>query len=64
MAVTGPFDKQLNYIGLSSDTKPTEGINPGSLFVEEDTKETYIYSGSAWTKDKEEVKWQSKGLMR
>ena len=54
MAITGPFDKQLNYIGLSSDTKPTEGVAPGSLFVEEDTGETYIYSGSAWTQDKEE----------
>ena len=54
MAVTGPFDKQLNYIGLSSDTKPTEGIAPGSLFVEEDTGETYIYSGSAGTENKEE----------
>ena len=54
MAVTGPFDKQLNYIGLSSDTKPTEGIAPGSLFVEEDTGETYIYSGSAWIENKEE----------
>jgi hypothetical protein len=54
MAVTGPFDKQLNYIGLSSDTKPSEEINSGSLFVEEDTGKTYIYSGSAWTQDKEE----------
>jgi hypothetical protein len=54
MAVTGPFDKQLNYVGLSSDTKPTESVAPGSLFVEEDTGETYIYSGSAWTESKEE----------
>ena len=54
MAITGPFDKQLNYIGLSSDTKPTEGVAPGSLFVEEDTGETYIYSGSAWAENKEE----------
>ena len=54
MAVTGPFDMQLGYVGLSSDTKPTQDIKPGSLFVEEDTRKTHIYSGSAWTQDKEE----------
>ena len=54
MTVTGSFDKQLNYIGLSSDTKPSQDISPGSLFVEEDTGKTYIYSGSAWIQGKEE----------
>lgn len=37
-----------DYIGLSSDTKPTAGMAPGIQFYETDTGATYIYTGSAW----------------
>jgi hypothetical protein len=36
------------FIGESFDTKPSTGIPPGSTFYETDTKNTVIYSGSAW----------------
>jgi hypothetical protein len=48
MAVTGPYDTQTRYVGLSTDTKPTVGILVGSEFYETDTGKTFIYSGSAW----------------
>jgi len=35
------------YIGLSTDTKPSD-INPLSTFYEYDTGKTYVYDGSAW----------------
>jgi hypothetical protein len=37
-----------NYIGESTDVKPTVGIPAGSLFYESDTKAMYKYTGSAW----------------
>ena len=37
-----------DYIGLSSDTKPTVGVLAGSEFYETDSGATYIYDGSAW----------------
>ncbi|MCK9370122.1 hypothetical protein M0R04_09480 [Candidatus Dojkabacteria bacterium] len=48
MAVHGPFDHFLTYLGLSTDTKPTIGILPGTKFYEKDTGLQYIYSGTAW----------------
>ena len=36
------------FIGESFDTKPTTGVPVGSTFFETDTKNTFIYSGSAW----------------
>jgi len=48
MAVTGPFDHELTYMGLSTDTKPTETVLIGSDFYETDTGDTYKYSGTAW----------------
>lgn len=38
------------YAGLSTDTKPTEGINTGSKFVEVDTGDEYLF-------DSESVEW-------
>lgn len=49
MAVTGPYDSRVKYVGLSTDTKPTEGVDPGTEFYETNTGLTYIYSGSAWS---------------
>ncbi len=37
------------YIGLSTDSKPTDEVTAGSEFFETDTKATYIFDGSAWT---------------
>lgn len=48
MAVTGPYDFSLKYLCLSTDTKPTTGIDPGTEIYETDTGKSYIYSGSAW----------------
>lgn len=36
------------YVGVSGDTKPTDGVPPGSTFVERDTGHEYIYDGTAW----------------
>ena len=37
-----------NFIGLSSDTKPTGLSGAGQTFYETNTGLTYIYDGSAW----------------
>ena len=37
-----------DFIGLSTDTKPTELIAPNSSFYEYDTGKYYIYTGSSW----------------
>lgn len=50
MTVAGPFDHEVTYIGLSTDTKPTEAVPAGSDFYETDTGDTYKYSGTAWIK--------------
>ena len=38
------------FIGLSSDTKPTDGIYNGSVFLEMDTQTIYMWSeeGQEW----------------
>ncbi|MFA5152212.1 MAG: hypothetical protein WC554_06635 [Clostridia bacterium] len=54
MAVTGPVEGILGYVGVSTDTKPTVDVNPSSEFFETDTGKKYIFSGSAWSEDKEE----------
>ena len=48
MAVTGPYDHKVTYTGLSTDTKPTIGVLPGTRLFETDTGKMFIYSGSAW----------------
>jgi len=47
MTVTGPYDSSKKWLGLSTDTKPTD-IAVGTEFYETDTGKTFIYSGSAW----------------
>lgn len=32
-----------SYMGLSTDVKPTGNVNPGSFFLEVDTKKVFIY---------------------
>jgi|GEM_PF-666399 hypothetical protein len=44
-----------NYLGVSSDTKPT-GVTIGSTFYEYDTRNTYItYDGTNWSLKKSEA---------
>lgn len=38
------------YVGLSSDTKPTADVPPGSRFFERDTGLEFIWDGAAWGK--------------
>ena len=46
--VKGPFSVILKYIGLSTDTKPTD-VPPGTRFYETDTGLIYVYTGTVWT---------------
>ena len=44
------------WIGLSTDTKPTANMEPGYEFYEEDTGKTYVYnSAGSWTIKEQEV---------
>ncbi len=49
------FDGEKKYIeaaGLSTDTKPTANLITGSLFMEADTGEVYVYDetgAGTWT---------------
>lgn len=47
MAVT-PEGSSTNYKGLSTDTKPTEGVEINALFLELDTYAFYFWDGEAW----------------
>lgn len=40
----------VTAVGLSTDSKPTEGIANGSMFLEMDSKKIYLFdeAGSAW----------------
>ncbi len=39
------------YIGLSTDTKPTNGLKIGSEFYETDTGQNWFWEGSNWVED-------------
>lgn len=41
---------ELEYRGLSTDTKPTENITNGSVFIEIDTGKLYMFDaeGTQW----------------
>lgn len=41
---------RFDFMGLSTDTKPTTGIETNSLFLELDTDDVYYFTGSAWAK--------------
>lgn len=36
------------YVGVSGDTKPTDGVPAGSRFFERDTGFEFIWDGTAW----------------
>lgn len=46
----GANGARFDFMGLSSDTKPTEGIEVNSLFLELDTGDVYYFDGSDWAK--------------
>ena len=53
MAITNKLSRATNYFefeGLSTDTKPTDGVGVNSKFFELDTKTEYYFDGSAWAK--------------
>lgn len=39
---------QQNYVGLSTDSKPTVGTVAGSKFIEYDTDNIFVFDGAAW----------------
>ena len=41
---------RFDFMGLNTDTKPTEGIVENSLFLELDTGDVYYFTGSTWAK--------------
>lgn len=62
MTVTVPSYNPILFEGLSTDTKPDTWDAPGnneqavptrSTFIETDTGDEYIYTGSSWIKEKE-----------
>lgn len=47
--VNGKVKREIEYKGLSTDVKPTDGgIN--SLFLELDTGDFYYFDGTTWAK--------------
>lgn len=41
-------DARVHMFGLSTDTKPTAGVNIGERFWETDTEDIFSWSGTAW----------------
>lgn len=39
-----------DYVGLSTDEKPTTNVSVNSLFLELDTGDFYYYDGDSWEK--------------
>ncbi len=47
-----PMNMAQTFTGLSTDTKPLDGVYQGSMFIEIDTGDVYMYDGAsgAWVK--------------
>ena len=43
-----PVVGEVELKGLSTDTKPTDGIAPNALFLELDTGDFYYFDGTTW----------------
>ena len=39
-----------DYVGLSTDEKPTEGTAVNTIFLELDTGDFYYFDGTEWAK--------------
>lgn len=48
--LNGVSGARFDFMGLSTDTKPTEGIETNSLFLELDTDDIYYFTGETWAK--------------
>ena len=44
---------RIDIVGLSTEDKPTEGINNGTTYYTVDTQELYIYYKGQWYKQGE-----------
>lgn len=44
------FRTSEDYVGLSTEEKPTEDIEDGSTFLEVDKGDTYIFYEGTWYK--------------
>lgn len=49
MNIISVSGKIINYMGLSTEAKPTEGLATGCLFVEIDTGKVYYYNADTTT---------------
>lgn len=45
----------VKYIGLSTDIKPTAGIDHGAEFKETNTGKRFVYNGVTWVDDSVQV---------
>lgn len=47
-----PMNMAQTFTGLSTDTKPLDGVYQGSMFIEIDTGDVYMYDGASgeWVK--------------
>ena len=53
ITIKNAYDRGLNqkdYMGLSTDVKPTETAGVNSLFLELDTGDFYYFDGTSWNK--------------
>ena len=51
--VTDNLNRQNTYrefVGLSTDNKPTEGVGVNSLFRELDSGKTFYFTGVSWAR--------------
>lgn len=48
--IEGKYIRPVTFIGLSTDTKPVEGVANGSIFIEIDTCKLYFFDldGKTW----------------
>ncbi len=47
--IDGKWVRATTFYGLSTDTKPTEGVGNGSAFLEMDTGKIYFYDADNTT---------------
>ncbi len=48
MAIASTSSEVKRLYGLAADTKPTQNVEPFSLFLETDTGIVFRYSGTTW----------------
>ena len=48
MAVVGPFAFKISYLAESTDTKPVEGVEAGTIVLETDTNLLCLFDGTEW----------------